>query len=214
MKSLMQILSIVAVLSFTFSLNGQIKFGFKGGVSSFDLKPGDLIISSNEDLKQFGLKVDQADLGIHFGIMTQFNFANLFIQPEVLLNSNSVNYRVTDFSSPQVGEELLKEKYQHVDIPIIIGARLGPLRIGGGPTGHVFINSTSELFKFSEYSQVFKNITYGWQAGLGLDLWSVHLDIRYEGNFAKFGEHIVWNGQSYNFDKSPARILASVGITL
>lgn len=210
----MQILIILTTLSFSFPLSGQFKFGFKGGLSSFDLQPSDLIITSNEELKQLGLSVDQADLGVHFGIMTQINIANFFIQPEVLLNSNSVNYRVTDINSPDLGHDLLKEKYQHVDIPVIIGARLGPLRVGGGPTGHVFMNSTSELFKFSEYSQTFKKLTYGWQAGIGLDLWSVHLDLRYEGNFDKFGEHITWNGQQYNFDKSPARVLASIGITL
>lgn len=214
MKNLVQILIILLTVGFQTNTSAQIKFGFKGGLSSFDLHPNDLLIMSNEDIKQFSLKVDQADLGVHFGIMTQINIANLFIQPEVLFNSNSVNYRVTDFNSTQVGEELLKERYQHVDIPIILGARLGPLRIGGGPTGHVFINSTSELFKFKEYSQTFKDITYGWQAGLGLDLWKIHLDVRYEGNFDKFGEHIIWNGQQYNFNKSPGRVLASIGITL
>ena len=62
-------------------------------------------------------------------------------------------------------------------------------------------------------TQKFDQATFGWLASLGLDVWNLMLDIRYEGNFSKFGDHFTYNGQQYSFDNSRARILVSVGIS-
>ena len=66
----------------------------------------------------------------------------------------------------------------------------------------------------TNYAQKFDDITFGWQAGIGLDLLNIMLDIRYEGNFYTFGDHIVFGDQSYAFDNSPARLLGSLAITI
>lgn len=194
-------------------LSAQIKFGIKGGLSSYNLSPNDLIITNSEALKELDIKVQQAELGIHFGIITQINLGGFFIQPEAVFNSNSVTFNIQDFRQADVISQTLSEKYQYLDIPVLLGPRLGPFRLGIGPVGHVFLNSTSELFDLSGYSQKFKELTYGWQGGIGIDLWKFQIDLRYEGNFSKFGDHITWNGTRFNFDQSPSRMLASLAIT-
>jgi len=93
----------------------------------------------------------------------------------------------------------------------MMGFKFGPLRLQGGPVGHVFLNSTSELFDIEGYDQKFDEMTFGYQAGVGLDIWKLVLDVKYEGNFNKTGDHIVFAGQQFNFDQTPGRLLVSVG---
>jgi len=155
--------------------------------------------------------VNNSDYGTHFGFFAQLKIRKFFIQPEVLFNSNSVNYTVTDFRNPSVVDIVKNEKYQNLDIPLMMGFKFGPLRLQGGPVGHVFLNSTSELFDVQGYDQKFDEMTFGYQAGVGLDIWKLVLDVKYEGNFNKQGDHIVFGEQQYNFDQTPARLLVSVG---
>lgn len=94
----------------------------------------------------------------------------------------------------------------------MMGLKYGPLRLQGGPVGHLFLNSKSDLFDLEGYDQRFDEMTYGWQAGIGLDIGKVILDFKYEGNFNNFGDHIVFGNNSYQFDDSPGRFIASLGI--
>ena len=88
------------------------------------------------------------------------------------------------------------------------------MRLMAGPVAHYFLKSTSELFQFENYQQKFADLKYGWQGGIGVDLLNVMVDVRYEGNFSKFGDHITFSGQQYNFASSPARLIASLAVTI
>lgn len=210
----MYLLVVLSLVLSSTSSFAQIKFGIKGGLSSYNLSPNDLIITNSEALKELDVKVQQAELGIHFGILTQISLGGFFIQPEAVFNSNAVTFNIQDFRHAEVVNKTLSERYQYLDIPLLMGPKFGPFRLGIGPVGHVFLNSTSELFDLDGYSQKFKELTYGWQGGIGLDLWKFQIDLRYEGNFSKFGDHIVWNNTRFNFDQSPSRMIASLAITL
>lgn len=190
---------------------GQFKFGIRGGLNTTDLTPSQLLIKNSNDVSNFSLSVKEANYGIHFGIFTQAQIGNFFIQPEILFNSNSVNYEVDDFSLSGTANFIKNEQFQNLDIPVMLGFKFGPLRLGGGPVAHVFLNSTSELFDFDGYEQDFKELTWGYQAGVGLDIWKFVLDLRYEGNFTKYGDHLVFFGENYQFNDNPSRIIASVG---
>lgn len=190
---------------------GQFKIGIKGGLSTTNVTPSQLLIRNTGDLKTLGLSIEEANYGIHFGIFTQAQIGNFFIQPEILFNSNSVNYSVDDFSISGTADFIKNESFQNLDIPVLMGIKLGPLRLGAGPVAHVHLNSNSELFDFDGFDQKFKELTWGYQAGIGLDLWKLVLDFRYEGNFNKYGDHLVFFGNNYAFDDNPGQLVASVG---
>ena len=198
---------------FALSAMGQIKFGIKGGLSTTDIEPSQLLIMNSSDAQEFGLAVKNANYGAHLGLFTQIKIRKFFIQPEVLFNSNSVDYEIEDFEGSEIVTTIKQEKYQYLDIPLMMGLKFGPLRLQGGPVGHVFLNNSSELFDIEGYDDKFEKMTFGYQAGIGLDLWKLMLDFRYEGNFNKFGDHITFGGTQFNFDKTPARFVASVGIS-
>ena len=205
----------ILLLAITFSastwVGSQAILGIKGGIASVDVTPSDLVVFSENDVEDLRISIQDAKYGIHLGLFVQVRLGSFFLQPELLFNSNTVDYRIEDIQTGNVS--ILDENYQTLDIPFIIGLRAGPLRVGGGPVGHVFLNNTSDLFDLDGYETDFENITLGWQAGIGLDFWKLHLDLRYEGNLTQFGDHIVFHDQTYEFDDKPSRIIASIGVS-
>ena len=194
---------------FAISLQAQVKFGIRGGLSTTQLNE-EKISLSNGSFETLGLAIKDADYGVHLGVFLQGKIGAFVIQPEVLFNSSSVNFRVD--GSGQSFDQVFKEKYQFIDIPVLLGAKFGPLRLNAGPVGHIFVNSSSDLLQFDQYKQHFETLTLGWQGGIGLDIWSLLIDLRYEGNFNKFGDHIQFGGNQYQFSQTPGRFIASVGI--
>ncbi len=203
---------LALLLLFTCSaVFGQVRFGLKGGIGTYDLGVNEAI-KVNEGGNEFLLDVQDAKYGYHLGLVLQLKMASFIVQPEILFNSNSVDYSFGQANSGSMS--IFTEKYQNIDLPIMLGLKAGPMRLMGGPVGHYFLSSTSELLEFENYDQKFNDLSYGWQAGIGLDFLNLMVDIRYEGNFSKFGDHIVFSGQHYSFSNSPARLLASLAVTI
>ena len=200
-------LLLIAVCFFALqSLQAQFKMGVRGGLSTMDVVPGELLITSTDAVKQLGISVNEANYGAHIGFFMQAKMGNFFIQPEVLFNSNTVDYKVQDFTGPNTIEIIKSESFQNLDIPVMMGMKYGPIRLQGGPVAHVHLNSTSELFDIEGYGQKFDEMTWGYQAGVGLDLWKLMIDLKYEGNFQKFGDHITFFDQDFNFSKNSRKI--------
>ncbi len=195
------------------SLSAQFAAGVKLGMSSTDVSPSDLNIFDDNGIQQLTMSVENANYGILVGGFMRIPIKKFFIQPEVLFNSNSVDYRVTDFRTQGIVDTILREKYQYLDIPLMVGFKFGPLRLNGGPVGHYFLGSSTQLNSIQDYGQMFTQMEYGWQAGLGLDIWKIALDLRYEGNFSKFGDHITIGNQQFAFDDRPSRFVATLGYT-
>lgn len=202
---------LVLCLLFSHAAMAQVKFGVRAGLSSTDLASKSFRVD-NQD-QPLSVMIKNANYGYHLGLFLQAGTEKFFIQPEVLFNSSSVDYTLSEGGAGNMVSSVFRETYNDIDIPIMLGYRFGILRLGGGPVGHVHINSSSELKDIAGYEEKFKTFTFGYQAGAGLDIWRLVIDLKYEGNFSNFGEHFTFSGQSYNFDQSPARIVASVGLS-
>lgn len=198
---------LLSVQAFT-----QVRVGIKAGLATTDIAPESLVILDRNDAEKFQLEVEDAKYGFHMGFFLQAQIGTFFIQPEVLFNSNTVDYRLEDLQGLDPAQ-VRDENYQYLDMPVLLGAKFGPLRLGGGPVAHLFLDSTSDLMDFEGYEQSFDELTLGWQAGVGLDIWKLHIDARYEGNFTDFGEHIVFYGRRYSFNDTPSRMIASIGLS-
>jgi len=208
----MKNLSIILICLFlTTAVSAQVKFGVRAGVSSTDLASKSFRVE-NQDVP-FSVMIKNANYGYHLGLFLQAGGEKFFIQPEILFNSSSVDYTLSEEDMGGVVNTVFKETYNDIDIPVMLGYRLGLLRLQGGPVGHFHINSSSELTDVSGYEEKFKTFTYGYQAGVGLDIWRLVIDAKYEGNFNNFGEHFTFSGQEFDFDQSPARVVVSVGLS-
>jgi hypothetical protein len=188
----------------------QVKFGVKAGLSSETAKVNDVKIFPNQD-DTLSLGLQELTGGYHFGVFLNAQIKKFFIQPEVLFNSNRADFRLADLGNPNGRDEVLRERYHYLDIPVMLGFKFGALRLQGGPVGHLYLDNTSDLLKLSEYDQMFEKMTYGWQAGAGLDVWHFRIDVKYEGNFTEFGEHIRIGNEKLDFSDAPSRWLFSLG---
>ncbi|MDF1696237.1 MAG: outer membrane beta-barrel protein [Saprospiraceae bacterium] len=200
------LLMLLSTLSY-----GQFEMGLKAGLSSMDLSPESILINNGESTTE--LSIREANYGYHFGLYTRISVANIFIEPAFLFNSSSVEYNLDEQIFDQgIFSTIKTETYNNLDIPFMVGMKMGFLRIQGGPVAHIFINSASELTAIDGYSQKFKDATYGFQGGIGLDLFKIRLDLNYETNLSRFGGDIDINGTPFQFDQRPARLVASLGL--
>ncbi|MEM1322181.1 MAG: outer membrane beta-barrel protein [Bacteroidota bacterium] len=209
-----KLILLCCCLCTVFFAQAQFKFGVRAGLSTQDVAPGELLVNrEGNSFSNLGISVADANYGMHFGIFAQVQIEKFFIQPEILFNTNSTDFSVRDFGDGEAVDFVLNESYQHLDIPLMMGAKFGPLRLQGGPVAHIFLNSSSELFDLEGYRQDFDEMTYGWQAGIGLDIWKIVFDVKYEGQFNKFGDHINFDNNGYSFNERPGRFIATVGFT-
>jgi len=193
--------------------SNSLSFGIKAGLSTTSIDANQLIITDQDDLDRLGLAIKDAKYGFHAGMVLRVQINKFLIQPEILFNSSQVDYSADDLSGSSAVSDIINEKYQYVDIPVLLGLKWGPLRLQAGPVGHVYLNSRSDFSKLSDidYQEEFENMTIGWQGNLGLDVWNIMIDFRFENNFSNFGTHLNFAGQDYEFDDKPSRFLFSVG---
>lgn len=216
MRKVVFCIAVCLVLAWHGETYGQARLGIKGGLSISEVPSSALFVPDERGLDKFRIGVDNIKYGIHLGMFVQAQFGHFFVQPEVLFNTVAVDYTIEDLQSA-TPLRVRDEMYRNLDIPLLLGLKFGPVRLGAGPVGHLYLDNTSdlesELQDEAKYEQDFERITWGWQAGIGLDIWKLHLDARYEGNLSQFGDHFVFYGQSYAFQEHPARFLFSAGIS-
>ena len=201
------ILLLTVALS-AFAQNDRAEFGIKIGLQDHNVvTPETISLESSTELVE--MSIGDVEYGFHAGFYGRFKFLKLYWEPALLLNSQGITYLVkeTDDSVIEV-----KEYYQDLDIPLLIGFKVAFVKIHAGPVAHIHLSSTSELFEVDGYEQKFKNATFGYQAGLGLDVKKLRLSLNYEGNFTNYGDHISFEGESYTFSASPSRLILSVGL--
>jgi len=212
MKKLIFVFLLLAIASTVSLAQSGFTFGLKGGMSTSDIDPvkaGSLILKGQGD--SLGLSINKANYGYHFGVFGRFQTGGFFVQPEVVFNSTKVDFNVKDFTPIGMVNGISSASYQNVDIPLMIGMKYFHfLRLSAGPVAHIHFSSSSDLTAFSGYADKFKNATYGYQAGIGVDVWHLGIDLRYEGNFSNYGNQITFAGNTYQFATTPSRMIGSV----
>ena len=208
MKKFYLYLIFLTIASTAVAQNNNAEFGLKIGLQRHNVVPLETIsLESSAELVE--MSIGNIDYGFHAGIYGRFKLLKLVWEPALLLNSQGITYLVKEVNNETVE---VKEYYQDLDLPLNIGVIiLNTVKIHAGPVAHIHLNSTSELFDRQGYEQKFKNATFGYQAGVGLDIKKLRLSLNYEGNFNHYGDHISFEGESYTFTKSPARLILSLG---
>ncbi len=205
------ILSTLILCSFVYAAQAQeFKWGLKVGIGTSSLRPENL--DSTGTGGKFSLAIKDAKFGYYGGLFASVKLGPVILQPEALLNSNRVDYTFKDLKNPAKVDSVKTERYTQLDIPILLGTKIGPLRVKAGPVAHIHIGSKSDLASISGFKEQWKTALWGYQAGVGLNFTShVHLDIRYEGNFDKWGSQISIGGKDYQFAQRPSRWLVNLG---
>jgi len=210
MKKLLTILIAAFIMLPAMS---QIKFGIKAGLSTTSLKMEEVKTITSGSASYTVEKLEGANYGFHGGLFMRLKVAMLFIQPEVLFSSTSNEYTVTDLASATPGL-VVKQQFNQLSIPVMAGFKLGPLRLDAGPAASVLINSPRELITAPGFETIYSRMSFGYQAGVGLDLLNIlTIDLRYEGSLKKYQNQIENTlGTAVNLDDRPNAFLLSVGL--
>ena len=149
--------------------------------------------------------------GYQVGLQTRVKVAMIFVQPELYFN-------VTGGSVQKViaggATELLDVQYNRIDIPLLVGAKFGPARVNLGPVGSAVVGTRNELEELlsTNVAGVSSGLTWGFQAGVGLDLLrKLSVDLRYEGSLSQYADNITVAGVSHNLDARPRQWILALG---
>jgi len=183
----------------------QVNFGIKAGVASstvptYDISSG---TSNIEALKN-------AAFGFHVGAFVRLAVAGIYLMPEFVFTSTTYDYNVTTVT----GTAAQNQKFNKLEIPLLLGFKLGPIRINAGPAASVMINSPGALIDDPNFKDMYRNATIGYQAGVGFDLFKrLTFDARYGGSLAKkFGDAVTIDGQTFTLDSREPTFMLSLGL--
>ena len=208
MKKLILIL-MASLFVFTASDAQMFKYGIKAGIGFSSLKITDLTgIDDGADV--YDLITGEGVMGYHVGIQTRIKLAVLLIQPELYFNAGggTVEQVVENGAT-----EILNVNFSRIDLPLLVGVKLGPARINVGPVGSYVLKEESDLSQIQpDYSLFTKSMTWGFQAGLGVDISRLTLDARYEGSLSKLGETLSVGGSDFTLDARPSQWVISLGV--
>ncbi len=207
------VLSIMVIFSFGIVAAQGFNFGVKGGLNFSKLK-FDEIKSLNAGGHNYSLQCDDAFVGFHLGLQTRINLFNAFIQPELVFNTSGGKVLVSELSGGATFKDVKSIKYNKIDLPILVGIKLGPIRVGAGPVASAILSSSSELDDIiPDLKTVSKGATIGYQLGAGVDLFKhLTIDYRYEGGLSKWGDELTVGGNNYAFDSRSNMHLISLGV--
>lgn len=197
---------IVLALILAAPLYSQVKFGLKAGASTDFTFTNQTIQGTNVDVILQNAK--NAEWGFQGGLFMRASFAGFYIQPELLLATatNSVTYEDVEAGGAPV---IYNQKFNKLNIPVLLGVKVGPLRLNAGPAASVMITDPKEIIEGATY----KRATFGYQAGLGFDLFKrLTFDVRYEGNLNQFGDKIEIGNQTFTLDDRTGALLVQVGL--
>lgn len=201
-----KLLAVILVAFLAIPVFSQVKFGIKAGVATTTVPTYDITTGTNtiKTLKD-------ASYGFHAGIFLRWSLLGIYLQPEVVFATNTYEYNVTQGTNPEI---LMKQTFNKLDVPVLLGVKLGPIRLNAGPVATVQIGSPDALIDDPNFDKMYKGATFGYQAGAGFDLFKkLTFDVKYEGSLSKkFGDAITVGSQTFKLDSRQPSVLFSLGL--
>ena len=173
------------------------------------------ISSSKMNLKDNVQDVKEGDavFGFHAGFFARVSLASVYIQPEILFTNNGGKIELDNGGT---GQQIVEYDFNKLDVPIMVGFKFARFfRAQIGPVASLLLKADAESGGVTQdVKDHYQNATVGYQAGIGVDIGSLLLDLKYEGNLSKFGEDIEVGGINANTDVRNNQWILSLGIKL
>lgn len=180
------------------------RIGIKGGVNLSSVKVASL--STNLENKT----------GYQLGAFARLG-RTIFIQPEVYFTAKEVNVDVLNSLTTNQGVVGFSQK--SLDVPLLAGIKLGPLRVLAGPVASYALSaSTSPDAAVKSYfsgtsQEIINRSSFSYQAGIGIDILNLSLDLRYEGAMSEL-KNTVAVPSGFNYSQKPSYYQATIGFRI
>lgn len=184
--------AVMAIFAFGASaqIMGPINFGVKAGLITDNIE----LLKGNKG--GAGLSSD-ATLGWQVGLVSRVNLPMFHIQPEILFNMHRYDLEANAGGSVSKAEI----KVNTVDVPVMLGLRLLMLRFQAGPVFNLMTETKVKNNRGASHYVDIDRPTVSFAAGVGVDIWKLNFDARYNGNFRKVRQDIQVgrDGDNYNY---------------
>ena len=202
-----KILVLILLSALTMLGYSQVKVGIKGGLN-FSKFNADQVETTDYRLNTF----DGRKTGYHIGIFSRIDLFGLFVQPELIYTVLRGETEVFNLAT-QTMLDAAQIQISRLDIPALVGAKVGPVRLGAGPVASFNISNRTELEDLIGYIPEIRTATIGYQVGAGINVLSFTFDLRFEGNLSKLGDSIEVGGSEVPFDRRTNQVIISVGLS-
>ncbi|WP_296623376.1 porin family protein [Marivirga sp.] len=172
----MKKLFTLTLLLFFIGLSAEAQIftiGPKFGISNTTLS-----ISENTE----NYKSGDTRYSYHGGLFARVKITGFYIQPELYFNAVRGEYIDADPNKP-ISEQSVKFDQNKIDMPVLFGWKMGPFRINAGPVASFNLDDLEDFDNASVNE--YKSAVFAYQAGIGLDVSKLIIDLRYEGNLSK-----------------------------
>lgn len=180
------------------------RIGIKGGVNLSAVK----VASLNTNLEN--------KTGYQLGAFARIG-RTIFLQPEVYFTAKEVNVDVLNTLTTK--ENVVGFSQKSLDVPLLLGIKLGPLRVMAGPVASYAISAETSpdaavKSYFSGTSQdIINRSSFGYQAGIGFDILNLSLDLRYEGSTSEL-KNTVAVPSGFTYSQKPSYFQATIGFRI
>jgi hypothetical protein len=203
---------LIFVTLIAFPAFSQFKAGIKAGVSTNSITMNKAVDLTGQAGSYTVQALSNSNYGFHGGLFLRLTIMGVYIQPEVLFatSENTYTVKLNGTKLPDV-----TQKFNNLSIPVMIGVKLGPIRINAGPAASMAITTPKALIENDQnLKTLYNKMSFGYQVGLGFDLLKkLTFDIRYEGSLQKYQTKIQQAvGSPVSLDNRPNAFLLSLGL--
>ena len=192
-------LTIMALLMINITY-GQFTLGPRVGLSASTVEFDPFALNGET------VSSGSATAGFHAGVFTRITLGLLYIQPEALFTQSGGEIELSENGVNDIREI----EFNKLDFPVMVGTKfLKIFRIQAGPTLSMLLDADIEGIE-DDIKSGYNDATIGYQAGVGVDLWNLVIDVKYEGNLSSFGDELF----GFPTDQHNNQWIASVGIRL
>jgi hypothetical protein len=206
-KVMKKTLAVILVAIIAIPAFSQVKFGIKAGASTNTVPEYNSVTGSTTITS-----LKNAAWGYHAGIFIRAELGPVYLQPEAYFSSNTYEYNVNSTVN-----QVLKQSFNRLEIPVLVGLKFGPIRLNAGPTATVPIGTPKALVNDPNFNDLYRGTSFGYQAGLGIDILNtITLDARYGGSLSgRFGNSVQvggTGGTTFRLDDRQPSLIFSLGI--
>ena len=145
-----------------------------------------------------------------------------FVQPEVYYTLQGAGYALNDaFNTKSWSQKVL---IGSIDIPVLLGVKIVNgekfnLRINAGPVVSFVTNTSVKDVNIDNIpgplsGSSINPVNWSIQAGLGVDIWFLTLDARYQGGLNEVIKSVESNGKTWDFSSRNNVFQISVGFKI
>lgn len=203
MKVMKKFFTILLLTMLAIPAISQVRFGIKAGASTNTVPEYQVSTGTITPMQD-------ATWGFHAGIFIRAGLGPVYLQPEIYFASNTYEYDV----QANTVSDIFEQSFNRLEIPVLLGLKLGPVRLNAGPTATVPIGSPDALINDPAWDDLYRGTTFGYQAGIGVDIFNtLTLDARYGGSLSeRFGDSVTIGNADFRLDERRPSFILSLGV--